>query len=97
MNLSNYAISSIRTYVPIGIGLLLTWLASSLHLVIDPSSQAGLVALCVAVLTAAYWTLVRLIEKRFPQAGIFLGVAARPLYLPAKPAANAVEPDPQLG
>lgn len=83
--ISNFVISNIRTYVPIGVGLLLTWLASSLHVVIDPSSQAGLVALCVGVLSGLYYTLARLIERKFPQAGVLLGVAAKPTY--KKPAA----------
>lgn len=78
--LSNLAVSAIRTYVPIGVGLLLTWLASSLHIVIDPSSQAGLVALCAALLSAGYWSLVRLIERLVPAAGVFLGVPAAPSY-----------------
>lgn len=78
--LSNLVISALRTYVPLAVGLLLTWLASTLHVVIDPSSQAGLVALCVAVLTAAYWTLVRLVEQHFPGAGTFLGYPAKPVY-----------------
>lgn len=83
--LNNVVISAIRTYVPLGVGLLLTWLASSLRVIIDPSSQAGLVALCVAVLSGGYYTLVRLLEVKFPQLGIFLGVPAKPTYVkPAK-------------
>jgi len=41
--LSNFAVSLIRTWVPVGVGFLLTWLATSLKIVVDPSSQAGLV------------------------------------------------------
>lgn len=80
--ISNTVISLIRTYVPILVGLLLTWLASSLHVVIDPSSQAGLVALCVAVLSAGYYTLVRLLERKWPQVGVLLGVPSKPQYTP---------------
>jgi len=79
--ISNFAISIIRTYVPIGIGLVLTWVASSLRIVIDPSSQAGLVALCVAVLSAGYYFLARLLEKQFPWLGVLLGAAAKPTYV----------------
>jgi hypothetical protein len=78
--LSNYVISAIRTYVPLGVGVLLTWLASRLHVVIDPSSQAGLVALCVAVLSATYYALARLLEHRWPMLGVLLGVPAKPAY-----------------
>lgn len=83
--ISNFAISLIRTYVPIGVGFVLTWLASSLRIVVDPSSQAGLVALCVTVLSAAYYFLARLLEKRFPWLGVLLGAVAKPTYV--KPAA----------
>lgn len=83
--LSNYVISAIRTYVPIAAGLLLTWLASSLKIVIDPGSQAGLVALCVAALSTGYYALARLLEGKFPKLGVLLGVPARPTYTaPAK-------------
>lgn len=78
--LSNFAVSLIRTWVPVGVGFLLTWLATSLKIVVDPSSQAGLVALCVAVLSAAYYWIARLLEKQFPFLGVLLGHAASPSY-----------------
>lgn len=78
--LSNYVISGIRTYVPILIGLGLTWLASTLKIVIDPSSQAGLVALCTTVLTAGYWLIARLLERWQPKLGFLLGVPQQPVY-----------------
>lgn len=81
--LNNYVISLIRTVSPILVGTLLAWAASSLHVVIGPSSQAGLVALCVAVLSAAYYALVRLLERKWPSLGVLLGVPAKPVY-PAK-------------
>jgi hypothetical protein len=87
MNVSPYVISFIRTWVPIVIGALLTWLAVTLKIVVDPSSQAGLVALCVAVLSGAYYALVRLLEKQWPQLGLFLGVPAKPSYPAVPPAA----------
>lgn len=80
MNLSPFVISQIRTYVPVAVGALLTWLASSLKIVIDPSSQTALVALCTAVLSAVYYLLVRVLEKWQPKLGVFLGVAAKPAY-----------------
>lgn len=78
--LSNYVVSLIRTGVPILVGALLAWLASSLHVVIGPSSQAGLVSLCVAVLSAGYYALVRLLERWKPSLGVLLGVPAKPVY-----------------
>lgn len=78
--MSNFAISLIRTWSAIIIGSLLTWLASTLHIVIDPSSQAGLVALVTAVLSGAYYLVVHVLEQRFPQIGVLLGKAALPYY-----------------
>jgi hypothetical protein len=78
--LSNFVLSLVRTWVPIGVGFALTWLASTLKIVVDPSSQAGLVALCVAVLSAGYYFLARLLEKQFPWLGVLLGAAAKPTY-----------------
>jgi len=78
--LSNFVVSLIRTYVPLAVGFALTWLASSLKVVVDPSSQAGLVALMVAVLSAAYYFLARLLEKQWPWLGVLLGAVAAPKY-----------------
>jgi hypothetical protein len=78
--LSDRIISAIRTWVPAGVGLLLTWLASTLHVVIDPSSQAGLVALCTAVLTSVYYLAARSLERLWPPFGWLLGAATQPTY-----------------
>ncbi len=77
---SGYLTSLIRTWVPIGIGLVLTWLAEHFNIVLDSNSQAGLSALAVAVLTAGYYALVRLLEHKWPKIGILLGKAAKPVY-----------------
>lgn len=80
--MNNLVVSLIRTYVPIGVGLLLTWLASSLHIVVDPSSQPGLVALCVTVVSAGYYALARFLEAKVPALGVLLGAPAKPSYAP---------------
>lgn len=87
--LSNLVVSLIRTWTPLLVGYLLTVLAETLHVVIDPSSEPGLVALCVAVLSAAYYALVRLLERWKPSLGVLLGVPAKPIY--HKPSAAAAE------
>lgn len=71
--INSSVLQAIGKFVPIGVGLLLTWLASSLNIVIDPSSQAGLVALCVAVLTAAWYLLVKVIVRYFPWTAVLIG------------------------
>ena len=73
MNLSDSVARAIRTYVPIAVGLATTWAASSLHIVIGPSSQAGLVAITVTAVSASYYALVRLLEKRWPRLSVLLG------------------------
>lgn len=80
--LSNFVIGAVRTYVPIAVGFLLTWLATSLHVVVDPSSQAGLIGLCVALLSSGYYALARLLEKWQPALGVLLGVPSAPAYQP---------------
>jgi hypothetical protein len=78
--LSNLAVSWIRTIVPLAVGTLLTWLATSRHIVVSPHSKDMLVALALAVTTAVYYSLVRLLEHYVPQAGVLLGVPAKPNY-----------------
>lgn len=85
MNLSNLVISAIRTYTPLLVGYVLTLVAQARHIVIDSNSEASLVALTVAVLTAAYWTLVRLLERRWPKLGVLLGIPAQPKYTKPQP------------
>lgn len=95
--MNNYLVSLIRTYVPIGVGLLLTWVAATTHIVISEHSRAVLVAACVAVLSAAYYALVRLLEKRVPQLGVLLGAIAQPAYSAPAPAAAPFHYTPTPG
>ena len=88
MNASDVVPSLIRTYVPLGVGLVLSYLATKgLHL--DTGTQAGLVSLLTVAITALYYTGVRLIETRYPAIGtvlLGLGVKGKPAYLkPADP------------
>lgn len=82
--LSNWIISLIRTYVPVGVGLLVTWAATQLKIGgLDPSTKAALAALMVAIVTSLYYTVVRLLEHWKPQLGWLLGVPAKPNYAKA--------------
>lgn len=91
--LQNLGVSLIRTYVPIAVGLLLTWLAESTHLVISPKSEALLAGVAVAVLSAAYYSLVRLLEHYVPQLGVLLGVPKKPVYPSVASVAAALVPE----
>ena len=72
-------VSLIRTYVPIGVGAVLSWLLT-LGITVDDSAQAGLIAGITAVVTASYYALVRLAELRFPWLGVLLGTKRQPTY-----------------
>lgn len=78
--ISNFMTSLIRTYVPLTVGFALTWLAATLKIVIDPQTELALGGLAVVALTAAYYWLARLLEKRWPALGFLLGKAAQPKY-----------------
>lgn len=66
--------SLVRTYVPVVVGLLVTWgvLPSNL------SEEAGAVAM--ALVTGLYYLAVRLAERRWPILGWLLGSPRQPSY-----------------
>jgi hypothetical protein len=84
--------SLIRTYVPIVVGSLVAWLIT-LGVVLDPTVEAGLITALTGVLIAVYYTVVRLLEKRWPALGILLGAATAPTYV--KPVSATWEADVQ--
>lgn len=71
--------SFIRTYVPIAVGTLLSWLATK-GLEIDAQTGAGLIAGITGILIAAYYGVIRLLERQWPKLGILLGSAKKPEY-----------------
>jgi len=71
------ALSLIRTYAPILVGALASWLLT-VGLDIDSETQAGLVIFLTGLLQAVYYTIVRLAEQRFPGIGVLLGAAKTP-------------------
>lgn len=78
--MTDYLASLIRTYVPVGVGAFLTWLASNTGVVIDEQTQAQGVLFFGAILTGVYYAAVRALEKRFPAFGVLLGIAKPPVY-----------------
>lgn len=77
--MTNFARSLVRTYTPIVIGFGVSCLA---HLGIKNPAAVSAIGAAAA---AAYFTVVRLVEAKFPQAGKLLGAVGAPVY-PAKPA-----------
>lgn len=77
--MSNVVISMIRTYAALIVGAVVSWLAAR-GLNLDPSASAGAIAALTGVITAAYYSLARLAESRWPWLGFLLGHTAKPSY-----------------
>jgi len=77
--MSNFIISQIRTYVPILVGAVISYFAT-IGINIDTESQTGAVIALTGLLQAVYYFVARIVEKKYPQAGALLGVAAKPVY-----------------
>ncbi len=77
--MSDYVISLIRTWAPIIIGGLVSWLAT-IGIDLDPDTQAGLIVALTGVIQAAYYALARWLEQRFPWAGALLGARKEVTY-----------------
>lgn len=73
-------VAQIRTTVPTFIGAVLAYLAARWGIVIDSDASAGLFAGFVALVTSAYYAVVRFLENRFPSLGWLLGNPKTPTY-----------------
>ena len=82
--LGNMIISAIRTAVPLIAGWLLSLTIATPILAafgVDSKRASEVVASVVTVALAyAYFLIVRALEEKFPQLGVFLGVPAKPTY-----------------
>ena len=75
--MSNLITAQIRTWVPIGVGVLLTWLSTVAGVDYNsPELAAGITGLVAAV----YYSAVRYAAERFPAVGWLLGVNKAPGY-----------------
>ena len=72
--------SIIRTVTPLIVGQVLSWLA--LLGINDAGGEvsASLIVLVTTILTTIYYSLARLLERKFPSAGWLLGLAKAPKY-----------------
>jgi hypothetical protein len=87
--MSDYLISLIRTWVPVGIGAALTWLATRVGIVLDEDTSAQAAVVATVLVVAVYYAVVRRLEQRWPAVGrvlLGLGAAKTPVY--ASPAAT---------
>lgn len=83
--LNNQVVSIIRTFVPVLVGQVLTWLAA--YGVLDKTGEisAALITLFTIIFTTAYYALIRWLETKFSsQFGWLLGVPKSPEYTEKK-------------
>lgn len=81
--MNDFVTSLIRTWVPIGVGSLLTWLATNYNIVIDDNASSSLVVGFAALVIAVYYAIARAVEKAFPALGkllVGLGIGKAPEY-----------------
>ena len=81
--MNDVVISFIRTYVPIAVGSLISWLATK-GLDIDAQTGQGLIVFLTGILIAAYYGVVRLLERQWPQFDVLLGSTKKPEYTEPK-------------
>lgn len=81
--MNDFITSLIRTWTPIIVGSIVAWLTAR---GIDVSAQdaLGLTAFLSAVFSGAYYLVVRLAERKFPQVGLLLGSTKKPEYTAPK-------------
>jgi hypothetical protein len=82
--MSDFVTSLIRTYVPIGVGAVVSYLVTK-GIEIDANAQLGLVTFLTAVLQGAYYLVARLLERKVPSVGgLLLGSSKKPEYAEVK-------------
>lgn len=83
--LNNQVISVIRTFVPVLVGQIITWLA--VQGIIDTTGQISglLISLLTVSFTTVYYIIARYLEMKFSaQFGWLLGYAKQPSYTKGK-------------
>lgn len=84
-NVGNVIVANVRTFVPIAVGALLTWVAAKLGIVVDDNTRMTAAALAVTIVTAAWYYVVHAIEQEWPNVGWLFGQAALPYYHGTQP------------
>lgn len=79
MKLNDTLTGLIRTWVPIAVGAALSWLATN-GLELDKETQTAAIVATTGAIQALYYTIIRLLESKFPQVGWLLGSAKTPSY-----------------
>lgn len=78
--MNSFVTSLIRTYVPIIVGALVSFLITK-GVELDPETQTGLIVALTGVSQAVYYYVARVLERKFPQFSFLLGSSAQPKYV----------------
>lgn len=76
--MNDLLVSMIRTWVPIVLGSVLTWLIEA-GVDID---RDGVIVAVTGFVIAVYYAVVRVLETRYPAVGVLLGRKTAPTYQP---------------
>lgn len=79
--MNDLVVSGIRTIVPIVVGSVLAWLAQK-NFNIDKDTA---VQFATGLAIALYYLVARVLERRWPAAGLLLGSKKQPAYVPPTP------------
>lgn len=72
-------ISYIRTFVPVAVGSVASWLLT-LGVELDAETQAAAITAGTGLLIAAYYVVARALERKWPAFGFLLGSRVEPEY-----------------
>jgi len=81
--MNDFITSLVRTWVPVGVGAFITWLATNYDIVVPKDASSSLVVGVAALVTAVYYAVARAIEKAYPSLGkvlVGLGAGKAPEY-----------------
>lgn len=78
--MSDYVLSLVRTWVPIGVGAVLSYVAVRWGIVVPEDISTELTVGLTGIVIALYYGIVRALEKRWPWFGKLLGAARKPAY-----------------
>lgn len=81
MNDNDYVLSLVRTWVPIGVGAVLSYIAVRWGIVVPEDISTELAVGLTGVVIALYYGIVRALEKQWPWFGKLLGSSKKPAYV----------------
>lgn len=79
--MNDYLLSLIRTWVPIAVGAVLSWLAVKYGVAVPESISNEVTVALTGVVIGVYYAVVRALEKQWPAFGKLLGAARKPVYV----------------